>query len=104
MNKEKELEKTEKIKILEITKKYWIVPFLILKSFFLAITQLAWGLVSLGLLGWVMFFIRKEYPLVNLPDLSNFIGLGINFIINNITLFFWVFFIIYIYFEIKELK
>lgn len=90
--------------IINIIKKYWIVPFLILKSFFLAITQLVWGLVSLGLLGWVMFFIRKEYPLVNLPDFSWFLELAVNLIIDNITLFFWVFFIVYVYFEWLELK
>ena len=92
-----------KTNILKLVKKYWIVPLLILKSFFLAITQLAWGLVSLGLLGWVMFFIKKEYPLVNLPDFSWFIGGLVNYILNNVELFFWVFFIVYIYFEIKEL-
>ena len=91
-------------KTLKLIKKYWIVPLLILKSFFLAITQLAWGLVSLSLLGWVRFFIITEYPLVNMPDFTNFLNLGINLILNNITLFFWVFFIVYIYFEIKELK
>ena len=93
-----------KKEIVRIIKKYWITPLLILKSFFLAITQLAWGLVSLGLLGWVMFFIKKEYPLVNLPDFSWFLGLSVNFVINHIELFFWVFFIVYIYFEVKELK
>ena len=82
----------------------WIIPFIIIKSFFLAITQLAWGLVSLGLLGWVVFFIRKEYPLVGLPDLTKFLDISVNFILNNINLFFWTFFIIYIYFEFKELR
>jgi hypothetical protein len=85
-------------------KKYWIVPLLILKSFFLAITQLAWGLVSLGLFGWVMLYIKNEYPLVNLPDITGFLSLAINLIIDNVTLFFWIFFIIYVYFEFLELK
>lgn len=86
-----------------LIKRYWIVPLLILKSFFLAIVQLAWGLVSLGLLGWVIFFVRKEYPLVNLPDMTNFLNLGINFIMGNLNLFFWVFLITYFYFELRDL-
>ena len=89
--------------IIKIIKKYWIAPLLILKSFFLTIVQLAWGLVSLGLLGWVRFFIAKEYPLVNFPDFTKLLDLGINIIMDNINIFFCVFFITYSYLEIKEL-
>jgi hypothetical protein len=85
-------------------KKYWIIPLLILRAFFQAITQLAWGLVSLGLLGWTTFFLRKEYPLVKIPDLTGVLSIGVDLILNNLSLFFWTFFIIYMYFDIKQIQ
>jgi len=92
------------MKVIGIIKKYWIVPFLIIKSFFTAIVQVAWGIVALGLLGWVYFFISKEYPLIHFPAISGMLQLGGDIILNNINLFFWVFFIVFIYFECLELK
>jgi len=93
----------EKQNIIKIIKKYWIIPLLILKSFFLAITQVAWGLVSLGLLGWVNFFIIKEYPLIDFPNIIGILQFGINLILNHLNLFVWTFFIIYMYNELNEL-
>ena len=87
-----------------LIKKYWIVPLLVVKSFFLAITQVAWGLVSLGLFGWVIFYIKNEYPLINVPDISGIMKIGVDLILNNVTSIVLVFFIIYFYFEFKEIK
>ena len=54
--------KIQRKKLIEFIKKNWIVPLIAIKSFFQAFIQIIWGLVSLGLLAWVIVFIKKEYP------------------------------------------
>lgn len=94
----------EKDNVIKFIKRNWIIPLIAIKSGFQAIIQIVWGLVSLGLLGWVIFFIKKEYPDIafsTLPESLIMIG---DFIWNNISLFIWIFFIVYFYFEYLELR
>lgn len=75
-----------------------------IKSFFLAATQVAWGLVSLFGLNLVLSYIitanRQVYPsLIN----KTFLHLE-QFIIENIMLFFFVFWIVYFITDYKELS
>lgn len=94
----------QKTKVVEFIKKNWIVPLIAIKSLFEASIQIAWGLVSLGLLGWVIFFIKKEYPEITfapLPELLLKIG---DFILNNVSLLILIFFVIYFYLEYLELR
>lgn len=98
------METKQKTKIIEFIKKNWIVPLIAIKSLFQASIHIVWGLVGLGLLGWVIFFIKKEYPKIifaPLPELLSKIG---DFILNNVSLLILIFFVIYFYFEYLELR
>jgi len=93
-----------KIKIIEFIKNYWIFPLIVIKSLFQASIQIAWGLVSLGLLGWLIFFIKKEYPEITFTSSPEFLLEIGNFILNNTSLLILIFFVVYFYFEYLELK
>ena len=93
-----------KIKIIEFIKNYWIFPLIVIKSLFQASIQIAWGLVSLGLLGWLIFFIKKEYPEITFTSFPEFLLEIGDFILNNTYLLILIFFVVYFYFEYLELK
>jgi len=71
------------------------------KAFFMSVTQLAWGLVSLFGLNLVLAYFLKE----NMPyEISlQFIRLE-GIIIDNIMIFFWLFFIWYSFSYINEVN
>jgi hypothetical protein len=94
----------EKLQIYKFIRRNWIIPLIAIKSLFQSVIQIVWGLVSLGLLGWVIFFFNKEYPETDfspVPLVLREIG---NFILDNITLLIWILFIVYFYFEYLELR
>jgi len=75
------------------------ITFALFKSFFLAVTQVAWGLVSIfGLNLLLAYMIREGTPI----EVSNlFLQLEM-FIGTNIMSFVFIFFALYAYVEIKE--
>lgn len=78
-----------------------MVVFAIIKSFFLSITQVAWGLVSIFGLNWLITYLMVNRQV----DLSSINLLFIQmegFIVDNIMWFVLAFFILYLYSEIKE--
>ena len=92
----------EQKRLLIFGKKSALITLALLKSFFLAVTQVAWGLVSLFGLNLLLTYIIISQKQV-VPELVNnmFITLE-GFIMGNIMPFCWVFFILYAFFEIKE--
>lgn len=78
----------------------WICLSLI-KAFFHAVTQVAWGLASLFILNGVFVYLheKQNFDLTTISPL--FIRLE-SFIITNIMFFVIVFFILISYLEVKE--
>ena len=81
-----------------------MIPLIAVKSVFLSLVQIAWAYVTFGLMGWTFVFIRTNYETVNLPEISNIMNIGINFVFDNVSLIFWILTIIYFYFEYMELR
>lgn len=80
--------------------KYLMIPLMLLKSFFSAVTQVAWGLGGMMLLNLLLSYMLKE----GLPTSVDKQFLIVEqFIFNHMMLFVWVFFGVYLYFEVKEL-
>lgn len=72
----------------------------IIKSFFYAVTQIAWGIASILLLNIALAYLMKSTDSINL--ISNvFLNLE-SFIVKNVIWFVLVFFILYFYGEVKE--
>lgn len=92
-------------KLPQFIKQNWIIPLLIIKSIFNSVVQIAWGFVSIGLMGWVFIYISKEYPTVIIPEfMPKFLGILGSFILQNSNLLIWIFTIVYFYFEYMELR
>jgi len=89
-------------KLKNFIKRNWIIPLIIVKSLLSGITQLAISLVYLGLLGWVYYFVTKEYPEVVLSTLPPLLGNIGNLIIDNVFKLILIISIVYFYFEYKE--
>ena len=91
----------EQKKALIFGKKTALITLALLKSFFLAVTQVAWGLVSIFALNAVIYYMYEKQSL-DLTTLNHtFLRLE-TFIGSNIMPFVWVFFVLYAFFEIKE--
>jgi len=73
-----------------------------LKSFFLAVTQVAWGLTSLVVLGIALFYLRDKYG-ISIAQMSPLFSNLILFIADHIMLFVFVFFIVQLWLEMREL-
>lgn len=81
-------------------KKYLLIPLVCLKSLFLAVTQVAWGLVSIFGLNLIMtYFLKEGMPL----SISETFLILERFIAGHVLLFVGCFFALYLYFEIKEI-
>lgn len=80
------------------------IVFSVIKSFFLAVTGVAWGLVSIfGFNALLSFLIVKTDSSFDLSKINPlFLKLEI-FISNNLMLFIFAFFALYLYFDIKEI-
>ena len=75
---------------------------IIFKSFFIAVTQVAWGLVSLFGLNLLLTYLLREGQV--LPSSLNYLFIKLEgLILNHIMVFVIVFFLVYLYFELKEL-
>jgi hypothetical protein len=94
----------DKRQIINFAKRSWMIPFIFVKSAFLSLVQIAWSFVAFGLMGWTIVFIKTNYETVNLPEITSLIGIGVNFIFNNVNLIFWVLLVVYFYFEYMELR
>lgn len=79
--------------------KYLIIPLGIAKSFFMAVTQVAWGLSGLILIKIFMTYAIREGLPIYMND--GFLIMQY-FIVDYMVWFVWVFFAYYLYFEIKE--
>lgn len=80
--------------------KYLMIPLIFLKSFFSAIVQVAWGLGGLFLLNLLLNYMLKE----GIPQsIDKQFLIAEQFIFNNIMMFVWVFFGVFLYFEVREL-
>ena len=89
--------------MIKMIKKSALVILSILKSFFLAITQVAWGLVSLFALDISLAYLSEKQGFDVTMVNKTFMDM-IFFIQEHILLFVGVFFILDLYFEIRELK
>lgn len=70
------------------------------KAFFMSVTQIAWGLVSIfGLSIIINYFVKEGIPYY----VNEFFLSCEYFILDNIVPFTLIFFILYAYFEIKEI-
>jgi hypothetical protein len=72
----------------------------LLKAFFYAITNVAWGLVSLFAFNALITYLMVSQGQVNL--VNPYFLKAEAFIIDNIMQFVWVFFILHSYSEIKD--
>ena len=80
-------------------KKTALITLALLKSFFLAITQVAWGIASLFFLNILLAYMLKD----GIPFYVSKMFLQLEaFIVSNIMPFVWVFFVLYAFFKIKE--
>ena len=87
--------------ITKVIKKVSIMILILFKSFFIAVTQVAWGLASIFiLLGANFYFIEKGYT-ENFAINEVFMNL-MKFIFNNINWFVITIMALYLYFKIKE--
>jgi len=87
--------------IMAFLAKSFLVLLKICKSFFMAVTQVAWGIVSLVFLNGALYYMNEKYG-TDITSISpTFLKLD-TWIFNNVMFFFWVFFALYLYFEIKE--
>ena len=82
-------------------RKYLIIPLIVLKSFFMAVTQVAWGLVSIVALKVAIIYALKGEALP--VTINETFLLLTNLIIDYMLWFAFVFFIIFVYFDLKEL-
>lgn len=83
-----------------INKKLFMIPLLLAKAFFLAVTQVAWGLASMVFLNLEIVWVLKEEMTQQIS--TGFLRLEA-IVFNHIMLFVMIFFIIYAYYDIKEL-
>ncbi len=88
----------------DFIKRNWIMPLLLVKAAFNAVVQVAWAFVSLGLLGWIFFYVKKEYPQVGLADMPILLGHAGSFIMEHSTLLIVLLTIVYFYWEYKETR
>jgi flagellar biosynthesis protein FlhB len=74
------------------------------KSFFSAVTQVAWGIASIFILGAVLRYMMEKYS-TGVPDYvsETFLSLTV-FIIDNIMWFVFIFWLFYWITDYKELK
>ena len=87
---------------LNIALKSGLIVFALIKSMFSAVTQVAWGLVSLLGLNVVMAYILAKNEMILPPYIDQtFLKISM-FIVEHIMAFVWIFFILACYFEIKE--
>jgi hypothetical protein len=75
---------------------------IIFKSLFMAVTQVAWGLIALFGFNALIVYLYKTQGL-NVLSVSRIFLQIEGFIQQRIMLFVWIFFIVYLYFEIREL-
>jgi hypothetical protein len=107
MNKQNITKELEEIKEISKRDKYALPKRIILfifiafKSLFLAITEVAWGLVSLFGLNLILVYMLKEGTPLFVD--KTFLMLEM-FITNNIMPFVIIFFCLHIYFDIRSLK
>lgn len=81
--------------------KWFIVLLALGKSFFNAVTQVAWGIASLVILNASLLYMHEKYGTDLTYVTSTFLKLDA-WVFNNIMFFFWIFFILYAYFEIRD--
>lgn len=80
--------------------KHLLIPFLVLKSFFVSVTQVAWGLGGMMLLNLLLFYLLKE----GIPTQVNLTFLKLEmFIFSKILFFLFIFFVVTFYFELRDL-
>ena len=77
--------------------------FVMLKSFFLAVTQVAWGIASLFFLSITMFYLRDKYG-TDITYVSPVFASLITFVMNNIMLWVFVFCVLHCVIEYKEVN
>lgn len=83
--------------------KYLTIPLKILKSFFLAVTQVSWGVLSLFGFNLLLAYLLKE-NMIKISEINKlFISLG-DIILQNIMIFTLIFFALYLYDEIIDLR
>ena len=75
-----------------------IIP-IILKSFFMAVTQVAWGIVSIVALKVALIYALKGDLPISINETFLYLT---KLIVNNLMIFVWIFFAIYIYFDLNE--
>lgn len=81
--------------------KYLLIPIMLAKSFFSAITQVAWGVAGIFLFNIAIAYLIKD----GTPTyISKLFLQGEAYIANHITLFVGAFFIMYFYYDMKELR
>jgi hypothetical protein len=74
------------------------------KSFFSAITQVAWGLVSLFGLNIIIVYLMSKNNMILPPEVDKTFLLLSAFIIEHMMIFVFIFWIVYWYIDYKELK
>ena len=80
--------------------KYLMIPLIILKSFFMAITQVAWGIVSIVALKVALIYaLEKDALPVSVDEL--FLKI-VQIIVDYMVWFALIFFVIYLYFDLNE--
>ena len=83
--------------------KLFLVGLAILKSFFHAVTQVAWGLTGIFAFNLILAYMLKGNQIM--PNEVNQLFMKAEMlIINHVMLFFLVLFAIYLYSELKEFK
>jgi len=82
--------------------KYILLPFVVLKSLFVAITQVAWGIAGLLLLQILIVYIMVQNNMEPPEEISKVFLTASLFIIEHIMLFVSIFFVLYMYTETKE--
>lgn len=85
--------------VLLFAKKSSLIVLALLKSFFLAVTTVAWGIASLFFFNILIAYMLKD----GIPFYVSKMFLQLeHFLITNIMPFVWVFFVLLAFFEIKE--
>jgi hypothetical protein len=91
---------SEELKVWITIKNVIGIGLALLKAFFYAITNVAWGIFSLFALNSLLAYLLVSQGQVNL--VNPYFLTAEKFIIDNIMQFVWVFFILHSYSEIKE--
>jgi len=74
----------------------------LIKAFFQAVAQVAWGLAGIFLFNLVLTYLLKSNQIDTTTINKTFLMVA-QIIINNLMIFFWAIFLIYVFYEIKEI-